>query len=599
MLTQQKPNPNLIEESDLPKGWEDSIVDRPPVAVSGAPPPERPGMDRYVGGALPPILGLDSDLARSQIAGSMPVHRLMPIPSAGLAQSNAATGGNVPINQSVIAAAKAAAAAQTQATSAIAGVVALQATSFLGAYSSTFTYSQGASVDSGGTIYVSLVNNNLNHTPASSPTQWVATGGSNTSVFLGNFNPATTYAIGNQVTSAGGYYISLINGNVGNSPASSPSDWQLISSTNTEIYDGTYNGATAYVPGNSVSYQGQFYICVSNSTGNTPSTTSSFWTLLGTQNILIGNYSGAVTYTKTQEVVGTDGNIYQCIVATSTGSAPPSANWSLIGPATLNSVADGTSKFGQTGSGLSYAPTSNPLTGSDAGSSATVSVAAFTMRTSSKGDISDNSGSVTALSYSTLYYIYYDDPTLAGGAVSYSATVTKAVAINGSGRFFVGSIQTPAALGSTVGNSDGGASAQIGMTAVVFTTTFSGTYGTASATGGNGIATSANPSLSETWTGIVPASNDLMCYSKVLSVRSSCTITGIGNALLKYSLNGGTGFTTIYNTSSTLASQVYTITLPSGQDLTQVQVFGQVNYSSGAGTHVNQLVSGISVTEIS
>jgi hypothetical protein len=40
------------------------------------------------------------------------------------------------------------------------------------AYSAAVTYSQGDMVSSGGTTYFSLVNNNLNHTPASSPTQW-------------------------------------------------------------------------------------------------------------------------------------------------------------------------------------------------------------------------------------------------------------------------------------------------------------------------------------------------------------------------------------------------------------------------------------------
>jgi hypothetical protein len=605
MLTQQKPNPNLIEESDLPKGWEDSIVDRPPVAVSGAPPPERPGMDRYSGGALPPILGLDSDLSRSQIAGSMPVHRLMPIPSAGLAQSNAATGGNVPINQSVVAAAKAAATAQTQATSAIAGVTALQAVSFLGAYNPLFSYSQGASVDSAGTIFVSLTNSNVGNNPATSPSDWVATGGSNTSVFLGAWSSATNYVIGNQVTfgTPTGYYIALAN-NTNSQPDTHPANWQLISSTNTEIYEGTYNGATAYVVGNSASFQGQFYICISNSTGNTPSTTSSFWTLLGTQNILIGNYSGAVTYVKTQEVVGTDGNIYQCIVATSTGSAPPSANWSLIGPATLNAVADGTSKFGQTASGLSYVPTSNPLSSTDSGGGhASVSIAAFNMQTSSKGLIAYSSGSISGLNNSTNYFIFTSDPTLSGSS-SYSASTSKPTSLNGTGNMFCGSIVTAAASGpQTVGAGDGGSGNQLGQTTTILASN-------ASATGSGSVTNVGNADDGDLTTfAVVLALNTASAAkteqlfvtgfnsgqypnasSVTLNIRTLATSTNAAaTCSASYSLDGGQSFTTLYNiNNSTRALTTDQITLSPFQNIGQIQT--KVNAASGTVTGQNATI---------
>jgi hypothetical protein len=101
-----------------------------------------------------------------------------------------------------------------------------------------------------------------------------------------------------------------------------------------------------------------------------------------------------------------------------------------------NEVTDGSTRFAQTAGGLTYRPTSNPLTSTDAGSNATVSIAAFTMRCTGHTDVSISSGSITALSYDTLYYIYYDDAALAGGAVTFNATTTKETAINGSGRFF-------------------------------------------------------------------------------------------------------------------------------------------------------------------
>jgi hypothetical protein len=105
----------------------------------------------------------------------------------------------------------------------------------------------------------------------------------------------------------------------------------------------------------------------------------------------------------------------------------------------------------------SYRPTSNPLTATDAGASATINIAGFTMRVGGV-DKSIGSGSVTSLAYKTLYYVYYSDPSISGGSVSFSASVTKETAILGSGKFLVGSIITPASGGTqTVGNNDGGA----------------------------------------------------------------------------------------------------------------------------------------------
>lgn len=115
------------------------------------------------------------------------------------------------------------------------------------------------------------------------------------------------------------------------------------------------------------------------------------------------------------------------------------------------------------GANVSYTPLTNPLTGHDAGSSATINIASFTMRLAGIQDIGDSSGSITSLSYGTLYYVYYDDPFFAGGAVGYQATTTKSTALNGYYRYYDGSIVTPVAGGSdTIGNGDGGAGAQTG-----------------------------------------------------------------------------------------------------------------------------------------
>lgn len=83
------------------------------------------------------------------------------------------------------------------------------------------------------------------------------------------------------------------------------------------------------------------------------------------------------------------------------------------------------------------------LSASDGGASATISVASHILKTPS-GDVSFNSGSVTGLSYETKYYVYADDATYAGGAVTYVATTAATDVVGAEGRYYVGSITTGA-----------------------------------------------------------------------------------------------------------------------------------------------------------
>jgi hypothetical protein len=114
------------------------------------------------------------------------------------------------------------------------------------------------------------------------------------------------------------------------------------------------------------------------------------------------------------------------------------------------------------GTHSSYRPLTNPLTATDAGASATINIAGFTMRIGGL-DVAYNSGSITSLSYGTIYYIYLLDTSFAGGSVTYLASTTKETILNSYGQLFVGSIRTPkAANADTIGNDDGGAGAQVG-----------------------------------------------------------------------------------------------------------------------------------------
>ncbi len=95
------------------------------------------------------------------------------------------------------------------------------------------------------------------------------------------------------------------------------------------------------------------------------------------------------------------------------------------------------------------------LTGTDAGTDATVTISAHTRHYPQPGggttDVAVSGGSVTALAYDTIYYIYYDDPARAGGAVTYAATTSTATAAQTGSRHVVGAVRTPVAAAPPTG----------------------------------------------------------------------------------------------------------------------------------------------------
>jgi hypothetical protein len=88
----------------------------------------------------------------------------------------------------------------------------------------------------------------------------------------------------------------------------------------------------------------------------------------------------------------------------------------------------------------------NPLTATDFGAGATINIAAHNRLYPDGSSVAVNPGSITPRAYSTEYWVYYDDPTRVGGAVSYAATTTEADAAQAGDRHLVGKITTPAAL---------------------------------------------------------------------------------------------------------------------------------------------------------
>jgi hypothetical protein len=103
-------------------------------------------------------------------------------------------------------------------------------------------------------------------------------------------------------------------------------------------------------------------------------------------------------------------------------------------------------------------PTGSTSPLSQSGSSTTILVASSTFQFAD-GTVSYNSGSVNPGAYGT-YYIYADDPTFSGGAVTYVATLTPSATVANNGRQFFGFITTnagtPATSGTGAGTGGGG-----------------------------------------------------------------------------------------------------------------------------------------------
>lgn len=102
---------------------------------------------------------------------------------------------------------------------------------------------------------------------------------------------------------------------------------------------------------------------------------------------------------------------------------------------------------------VSNAPTSSTTLSNDGVSTATT-VAAYTNQFP-PGTVAYNSGSVDLGSFGS-QYIYFDDPTFAGGAVSYQFTTSVPVQTAAEGRTVVGQITTVGGSAKTGGGTSGG-----------------------------------------------------------------------------------------------------------------------------------------------
>lgn len=93
------------------------------------------------------------------------------------------------------------------------------------------------------------------------------------------------------------------------------------------------------------------------------------------------------------------------------------------------------------------------LTGSDAGTDATITIANHVRKYSNATEVAVTGGTITALAYSTTYYLYYTQTSKAGGSVAYVASTDPNDALPAAGRHYCGKITTPASGGGSTSGS--------------------------------------------------------------------------------------------------------------------------------------------------
>lgn len=145
---------------------------------------------------------------------------------------------------------------------------------------------------------------------------------------------------------------------------------------------------------------------------------------------------------------------------TNAATAQTQANTATTNAATADAKAVAASR--EAARLASYTVPTVVLTAADVGSDATITIAAHTRVYPVQGtydvpDVSISAGSITGRAFSTKYWVYYDDTTLAATGPTFVSTTTQLTAQMGTaaGRHLVGVVTTPADGGGGTSGSGG------------------------------------------------------------------------------------------------------------------------------------------------
>lgn len=99
---------------------------------------------------------------------------------------------------------------------------------------------------------------------------------------------------------------------------------------------------------------------------------------------------------------------------------------------------------------------STPLDAIDAGATATISISGHDLFAGSSTAVVYGGASITGLAFNTTFRVYADDPDWGGGSVTYIAVTSKVDIAKDSGRYWVGTVTTPADGGGANPGEGGG-----------------------------------------------------------------------------------------------------------------------------------------------
>lgn len=290
---------------------------------------------------------------------------------------------------------------------------------FQGAYSSTANYALADGVSYQGSGYVSLMAGNHGNTPGQSPSQWAlfaaagtagamgpsgnvgaagatgpagpqgpvgapgaigATGPQGPAVanYLGNYQSALNYSLHDAVSWQGSTYVSLIAGNVGQTPDQSPVEWAVLAAQGQQgvagldgapgaagpagtvgvagqvgpqgppvAFRGEWLIGTGYAVGDAVAYGGSSYIALSANSGRQPDLTPVYWGLLAAAGV--AGPAGATGATGMQGPSGYAGAIGPAGLQGVAGPAGPAGAQGIAGATGPAGLAGATGPAGATG----------------------------------------------------------------------------------------------------------------------------------------------------------------------------------------------------------------------------------------------------------
>jgi hypothetical protein len=193
---------------------------------------------------------------------------------------------------------------------------------------------------------------------------------------------------------------------------------------------------------------------------------------------------------------------------------------------------------------------------------------------------------INGLAQATLYYVYYSDPTFAGGAITPIATTNKADFLGIVGLFLIDSIVTPISSGGGTGGTGGGTNPRFSPTA--FSDSGSRTTLTPAAAYDGNSSSSATVSGSLhfvsgginsstigdcTWQGfsnfVTLAPCNLNVIASVSTSDIRCTLLGAGQSML--------------STTASASTQTYTVAIPVGTNISTIMVEATVDGSTSPG----------------